>query len=263
MNPTHRILSYLNYHFHKKGKHGIHSPFVFDFVVKVLNDKQMYSDYSKIEQSRKRLLHDHNTIETVDFGSGAGNKDFITFRSTVKNLTQKRAQSIAETRLLYRISRYFKPKTILELGTSTGLSTIALALGYSNAQLYTIEGCASLASVAESQFNKLNISNIHQIIGNFNDTLSDVIEKVVHLDMVFFDGNHRKTPTLDYFNHCLTKAGSNSVFIFDDIHWSEEMEETWSSIQQHPDVRLTLDLYSMGLVFFDKGITKQHFVLSI
>jgi predicted O-methyltransferase YrrM len=81
------------------------------------------------------------------------------------------------------------------------------------------------------------------------------------LDLVFFDGNHQKVPTLDYFHHCLTKAHENSIFIFDDIHWSSEMDEAWQQIQGHEQVSLTIDLFQFGLVFFRKGIAKQHFTL--
>jgi predicted O-methyltransferase YrrM len=256
------ISGYFKYLLNKKGKHGIHSPFVFDFITKVLEDRKDYPEYKRLDKTRHNLLSDTNIIETVDFGSGAKNKEFITFRSSVKHLTKLRSQSIREMRLLMRIVKYFKPATILEFGTSTGLGTISLALGNPQAKVITMEGCASIASVAESQFRRNDIDNIEVIIGNFNNVLTDVLEKMTMLDLVFFDGNHRKIPTLDYFNHCLAKAGEKSVFIFDDIHWSAEMEEAWIEIQQNKSVTLTLDLFHLGIVFFHKGIEKQHFVLN-
>jgi predicted O-methyltransferase YrrM len=255
------IKSYYRYLLKRKGKHSIHSPFVYDFVIKVLEDRKTHPAYKIIDKSRIKLLNDSNIIETVDFGSVAKNKEFITYRASVKHLTKLRSQSIKETYLLHRIVKYFKPETILEFGTATGLGSMALALGNPQAQVITMEGCASVASIAENEFRLNEIDNIDVIIGNFNIVLSEVLEKTNTIDLVFFDGNHRKTPTLDYFNHCLSKADEKSVFIFDDIHWSVEMEEAWIEIQKHQDVTLTLDLFHLGLVFFNKGMVKQHFVL--
>jgi predicted O-methyltransferase YrrM len=256
------ISGYIKYLLKKKGKHNVHSPFVYDFITKVLEDHKEHPEYQRIEKSRNILLNDSNIIETVDFGSGAKNKEFITFRASVKDLTKLRSQSKHESRLLVRIVKYFKPETILEFGTATGLGSMALALGNPRAKVISMEGCASIASVAENQFRRNEIENIELIIGNFNNVLPEVLEKVTSLDLVFFDGNHRKIPTLDYFNHCLTKAGEKSIFIFDDIHWSAEMEEAWKEIQQHASVTLSLDLFHLGIVFFQKGIVKQHFILN-
>jgi len=80
--------------------------------------------------------------------------------------------------------------------------------------------------------------------------------------LLFVDGNHRKEATLEYFNFFLSKAVNNSIFIFDDIHWSEGMEEAWKEIQSHEAVTLTIDLFFIGLVFFSKDfIVKQHFTI--
>jgi predicted O-methyltransferase YrrM len=262
MNKIDYIVRYLRYHFAKKGKHGIHSPFVYDLIINVLEDKKDYPEYNILDKARKNLLHNHDTIETVDFGAEAGNKEFITYRSSVRKLTKLRAQSVAELRIMFRLVKYFKPRNILEFGTSTGLSTIALALANPTSKIISMEGCASVASVAENQFQKYHLHNIDLVIGNFNNTLTDVLEKVEQLDFVFFDGNHRKIPTIDYFNHCLTKAGQKSVFIIDDIHWSDEMEEAWTEIIADQSVTLSIDLFHFGMIFFDKGFSKQHFVIS-
>jgi predicted O-methyltransferase YrrM len=80
------------------------------------------------------------------------------------------------------------------------------------------------------------------------------------VDLLFVDGNHRKEATLEYFNIFLEKATPQSIFIFDDIHWSKEMEEAWKLIQQHNSVTLTIDLFFLGMVFFSKDFkVKQHF----
>lgn len=88
-----------------------------------------------------------------------------------------------------------------------------------------------------------------------------VLAGISKTDFVFFDGNHQYEPTLKYFNMCLDKVHSKSVFVFDDINWSEGMQRAWNEIKNHPKVTVTIDLFMMGLVFFDPDLSKQDFVL--
>ncbi len=260
-NELARLRSFTAYLLKRKGRHSIHSPFVYDFIENVLRDKKHHADYKLVNDVRKRSFTNSNVIETVDFGAAAGNKKFLTYRIAVNKLAKRRANKKKVYYLLNKISRYFKPKQMLELGTSVGIASAALALGNPKGHLVTIEGCASVASVAESNFNRFELGNIEQVIGNFDHTLPLALEKMKKLDLLFVDGNHRKKPTLKYFQKCLPKAGEDSVFIFGDIHWSEEMEQAWELIRNDERVSLSLDLYHVGLVFFKQGMSKQHFTL--
>jgi predicted O-methyltransferase YrrM len=141
---------------------------------------------------------------------------------------------------------------MLEFGTATGLSAVSLALANPTSKIVTMEGCASLASVAQDNFDSLKLNYVNIAIGNFNVVLSTVLKTFERLDLVFFDGNHKKIPTIDYFNHCLTKAGENSIFIIDDIHWSEEMEESWEIIKSNSSVSISIDLFQFGIVFLKR-----------
>ncbi len=258
INKTRRFIAYV---FKAKGLQGLHSPFVFQLATEVLRDNKSYPEYEMLHRQRKRLLSNRNVIETVDFGASAGSKDFITYRARVQKLVKRRSHAERYNRLLFRLARYFKPDYVLEFGTAAGLSAASLAMGNPEAKVTTLEGCASIASVADGSFERLKTTNVNIVIGNFNQTLPEVLNSLPKLDLVFFDGNHQKVPTLDYFHHCLTKAHENSLFIFDDIHWSSEMDEAWKQIQEHEQVSLTIDLFQFGLVFFRKGIAKQHFTL--
>lgn len=258
-----QALSYLQYILVRKGRHGIHSPFVYEFVDTVLHDKMQYPAYKIIEKARNDMFNNHNLIETVDFGALAGKKKFLTYREKVSVLAKKRTHSLHYNHLLFRIVNYFQPSTILEFGTSTGASTISMALGNQNALLVTMEGCASISSVAQDLIEKTHINNVKYVIGNFNKILEPTLQNFEKLDLIFVDGNHRKEPTIRYFLQCLSKKGEESVFIFDDIHYSNEMEEAWEIIKKNETVTLTMDLFQFGIVFFRKGIEKQHFVLSI
>ena len=49
----------------------MHSPFVFDFITQILNDKTVYPEYNKVEALRKQLLNDKKFLEVKDFGAGS------------------------------------------------------------------------------------------------------------------------------------------------------------------------------------------------
>ena len=245
----------------KNGRgHGVHSPFVFDFIIHVLNDKKKYDCYDSIESLRNHLLSDNTTIDVEDFGAGSATLPFK--NRVVKDIASSSLKSKKYAQLLFRISKYYGAKTILELGTSFGITTCYLASANSNSKIFTFEGSKNIAKIAENNFEKLGLKNIEIMVGDFRQTIPENKEKLPVIDLLFVDGNHRKEATLEYFNFFLSKAVNNSIFIFDDIHWSEGMEEAWKEIQSHEAVTLTIDLFFIGLVFFSKDfIVKQHFTI--
>ena len=248
------FLKYIKYWFSAKTAHGIHSPFVFALYNDVINQKGSYYSFDKIEQMRKRLLLSKKEIDVTDLGAGKSGK------RTIAEIAERSAKNKKYCELLFRLVYHFKPNTILELGTSLGISTSYLASANPNAKIITIEGCPNTANEAKKNFESLGLKNIESSVGNFDDRLSSVIgHQSSVLDFVFFDGNHKKVPTLKYFRQCLDSANNNSVFIFDDIHWSHEMEEAWEEIKKNPQVTVTIDLFFLGLVFFRKEQAKENF----
>jgi len=253
--------SYLNYLAKAKTRYKVHSPFVFDLVENVFKDKTEYPEYRKIEAYKKRLGKSKTVIETVDFGVRAENKPYTTTLEKVGDIVKRRSQHKSHARLLYRLSRHFQPENILEFGTAAGFSTAYIKAPVPESKMITLEGCASLADVAANNLKKLEIKNTEISIGDFGVTLPRVLKKFEKLDFVFFDGNHRREPTLDYFNSCVEFAHEDTLFIFDDIHWSQGMEAAWNIIKKDKRVSISLDIFWFGLVFFRKGIIKQDFII--
>jgi predicted O-methyltransferase YrrM len=251
--------NYLKYYLTAQTKHDIHSPFVFDFVTNVINKKNHLPEFDKIENRRKELLKNDKVINVTDYGTAF--KGPKTYQRKISAITYHSAKPAKYARLLYRIVHYFKPENILELGTSFGISTLYMASAKREAKIITLEGCFETAKVAKENFQLLGFKNTEQIIGDFNQTLDEAINKISTLDFVFFDGNHQKEPTLNYFQKCLSKSHNKSIFIFDDINWSDEMKEAWKEIQSHPKVTATIDLFILGMVFFNPDLTKQDFVI--
>lgn len=252
---------YLNYWLRSSnGKgHGIHSPFVFEFVTKVLNDKKKYPAYKQIEKLRKKLLADKTPVPVDDFG--AGSVEGIGSRS-VSTITANAAKSPKYAQLIYRIAKYYEHQYILELGTSLGISTCYLSVADKDSVVVTGEGNFVVASMARNNFESLGLHNIRVIVGNFDNTLPEMVRSIPHIDLAFIDGNHRKKPTIKYFHELLARQSESSIIIFDDIHWSAEMEAAWKFIKNHEAVMLTVDLFFIGIVFFRPEFkVKQHFTI--
>lgn len=240
---------------------GSDSPFLNALLSDVFYVKHSYYCYSKIEQLRAKLLMSKKTLSVLDLGASAKTNKPVSKRlSDVVRLSVKPAKG---AQFLFRLVNRFQPPTVLELGTSLGLTTAYLAYGNRKAKLITIEGSEALANEAKKNLKALGLKNIKGLVGDFEKVLPEVIRSVDKLDFVFFDGNHQKTPTLEYFYKCIEKAHAGSVFVFDDIYWSKEMTVAWAEIKADPRVRISVDLFSMGVLFFIEEEPKQDFIIKL
>jgi predicted O-methyltransferase YrrM len=243
----------------RKG-HGVHSPFVFDFIQTVLHDARHFYAFDDIEQVRTAALQNQQVLNVTDFG--AGSHTGAGHQRTVASIMKHAARTPAQGRFLFRLMQRYGYSTVVELGTSLGMGTSYLASANAAARIHTLEGCSNIAAQAQQHFNALQLKNIHSTQGNFDDTLLSVLQNIPSLDVFFVDGNHREEPTLRYFTMALPYMHEQGVMIFDDIHWSRGMQAAWEQIKQHPRVRLSLDLFYVGLVFFDPAFKeKQDFSL--
>ncbi|WP_372744448.1 O-methyltransferase [Lutibacter sp.] len=255
-----KISTYLSFLLKSTNQHGVHSPFVYSLVTKCFYKKTNFTKIILFKEIKKFLKNNHSKIEVSDFGKGS--KVFKSNTRKVSDIAKIAGISTKKALLLIRLVEYFKPKNILEIGTSVGLASCALSIGNPQSKIKTLEGCKNTAQIAQQTFEKFHLNNIQLNIGDFNSTLPKIIE-YNNFDMVYFDGNHQKEPTLNYFKECLKTAHNNSIFIFDDIHWNKEMFETWKIIKQHPKVTVTINTYFWGIVFFRNEQLKQHFTIRV
>ncbi len=262
-----QIQSYLKFLWHSKNEHAVHSPFVFNLLTKCFYDKKTKPEYAILKNYRKSLLENKSFIEVTDFG--AGSKVFKSNRRQISKIAQTAGISAKRAELLFRVTRYFQPAAILEIGTSLGLATSALALGSRSlgmkAKVITLEGCPNTAGVAKNQLNEFDCNNVDPIVTEFENYLQDINLRLKteteNFDLIYFDGNHSKKATLEYFELLLPTINNDSVWIFDDIHWSKEMEEAWEIIKNHPKVKVTIDTFQWGFVFFRREQEKEHFII--
>ena len=256
-----QILKFIKYKLtarHKKG-YGIHSPFLYNLIRNVLMLNSNYYALDDIANLRFDMLNCTKEIEVQDFGAGSKVMKYNTRK--IKDITKHSAINEKYGEMLFRLIEYFKPNTILELGTSLGLGTSYLAMPNSKAKIFTIEGCKETAKQAAKNFDELNINNILQIIGNIDIELPKLLNNINKLDFVYFDGNHQRQATLNYFNLCLEKVHNDTIFYFDDINWSKEMLSAWEEIKRNEKITLTIDLFFSGIVFFKKELSKENFII--
>jgi predicted O-methyltransferase YrrM len=266
-----QIKSYLKFLWHSKNEHAVHSPFVFTLITKCFYDTKNKPEYSVLREYRNSLLTNKNTIEVTDFG--AGSKVFKSNTRQISKIAKTAGISPKRAELLFRIATYFQPESVLEIGTSLGLATSALSFGNPKAKITTLEGCPNTMAIAKTQFQKFGLTDVNSVVTEFNgylkkrksslNTTEHYKLNTEHFSLIYFDGNHSKKATLAYFELLLPTITNDTVWIFDDIHWSAEMEEAWKIIKNHPKVTVTIDTFQWGLVFFRHEQPKEHFVIRV
>ena len=259
MKSLQLIFRYIKYLFKAKSKHAAQAPFIYELITHVIDKRTDDNSCKNIEALRKELCKQERTIEITDFGAGSTINNSKTRK--VKDVAKNSAKNAKFGKLLYRIIQFYKPKNILELGTSLGISTSYLAKADANAQVFTFEGCPETAKIAQENFDKQNIKNTSITLGDFNLTLTEKLKEIKTIDLAFIDGNHKEKPTIAYFKKCLEYANNDTIFVFDDIHWSDGMENAWNYIKAHPSTTLTIDLFFVGIVFVKSELSKEDFTI--
>lgn len=254
----HSAFAFIKYLITSDTKYGVHSPFVYDFITKAIGNSLPKVYTKKLQAYRKSLLEDSEVIVITDYG--AGSKVFNSNSRKVSDIAKYAGISKNKATFFQKILYYYKPKNILELGTSLGIGTASISIVLPNAQITSIEGCSNTAKKAAEYFERFNLKNINIKIGKFSDLLPKIYQNN-HFDLIYFDGNHQKEATITYFIDSLQSVHNDTILIFDDIHWSKGMEEAWNFIKEHKKVRVSIDLFHVGLVFFRKEQVKQHFIL--
>lgn len=254
---TCKYIPYLLTSRHSRG-HGIHSPFVYDFVTNVLRGPD-HTDYKQIERLKEDLKHDFSELHIIDPGAGSqSGAEKILSAAYIVNHTSVNSKF---GRLIARLVDWLSPSTIIELGTGAAFSTMYMAVAADQCKIFSIEGCPEIAKLAERNITKLGLFNTEIITGSFTDLLPSLLPKIHHTLLVFIDGDHRGSHLINYFESILPFTNENSVFVFDDIRWSGSMEKAWKDIIKREEISVSIDLFRMGILFMKRNIFKQHYVI--
>jgi predicted O-methyltransferase YrrM len=259
MSIVHKAISYFKFltetlFFKSRSKQY---EFVTKFTSRILcESRNPNKDLNKIEEIRNFLLKDNRKIHVNDLGAGSG---VDSNDRRISSITRTSSCPAHYCKLLYCIVKNMQPLTIVEFGTSFGISAMTMSLASPGSKIITIEGCEKTAGIARDNFNTLNIQNIRQLTGSFDVHLPGIISEMEPPYIAFIDGNHRYEPTIRYFDQMALKADNQSIVIIDDIHWSKEMEDSWKHICRHPKASVTIDLFRMGIVMLNPALPKQTF----
>ncbi len=246
---------------HKKGR-GVHSSFVFELVSKVIYNYEKKIIPGSITGFYKSMLKCNEELQIIDYGPG----------SRVTSSTVRKVSSIAKHssishkygEILYRLSEWYRPGAVLELGTGIGLSTIYLSAGSPGVRIITVEGSPEKIQFAREQLTQLGVNNVEFVNEIFDDCLHDLLKKMKNHCLIFVDGDHRYEPTVKTVEQIIESEHLEEVIVvLDDIHWSDGMEKAWKKLSEDERISISLNLFFMGILIIRPGIKKQHFNISL
>jgi predicted O-methyltransferase YrrM len=254
-----QIKSRLIFLLKSSNQHGIHSPFVYDLVTKCFYDKSHYSAYDNLKILRNELTYNQDLVEIKHYSPSL--KVFQQNHQKISTILKNEGSSYKKQKQLFRITNYLKPKNVLELGTSIGLGSTAMAFASNKSIITTVEVNENLSDIAKKVFRSYQLKNIRIENSAFKDFFKNINNK--HLDLVYLDGTYDKKSTIENFNSLLKYAHNESVFIFNNIYCSKEMSEAWNIIKKQKEVTVSIDTFYWGFLFFRKEQPKQHFTIRL
>lgn len=218
-------------------KYQIHSPFVFELVMAVLEDRRYYYAFQEVEQLRAGMLRQETWLP--------GNASV----------------SPEQGRQLFRLANWANPACMLEIGASTGIGSTYLAWGARQARMIALEAHPEAAAVARLNLEWLGLDRQAAVrAGDLEESLPAALESLPSLDLVFFNGNSVHSALLSYFRLCAARAQARSVFVFSSLHQSPEMVAAWQEIKQDARISLSVDFFGLSLAFFNPEFeVKQHY----
>jgi predicted O-methyltransferase YrrM len=236
---------------------NIHSPFVFEFVRDILEDKRNFYAFELIKKLKYEFSKNETIVDIIDLGAGSlltnSNK------RTISTIAKNSVASEQKLHFLFKLCNKYKPQSVLELGTSLGISSLVMQLANTTSHITTIEGDNSLASFACTMHSKNQLEEIEIVNAPFDNYLESLNPNKT-FDLILIDGNHAYKPTTNYFKKLLQHINNESIMIFDDINWSADMRMAWEEIKSDNLVTLSIETFEYGVLFFKAEFKeKQHF----
>jgi len=257
-----QVKAFINHWLDAVEEHSLHSPFFFDLYDKIIKNPAE-ADFSHIETIRENLLQNENLIEVRDLGSGSA---VSSLQKTNRKIADIAATSLTPAhiaQLYFRVCEHMEVRNIVELGTSMGLTSLYFS-ELPDCKVHTFEGSHALANIALTNFEYFDKKNINLIEGNIASTLPRFLEdNLAKIGLAFVDANHRYAPTIQYFEWLMKRFNEKSIMVIDDIHHSPEMEKAWNELKKHYLVYGSVDLFRCGILFFEPGLNRQHFVWAL
>lgn len=230
--------------------HGIHSPFMYDFVRNTLMKASKRSDASAYTKTLRSTAPKY--ISKSNFGATPSQKQIET-KSLIRRISIHKKYG----KLLNSMVANYAPKRVLELGTGLGISTYYLANQNKESQVTSVEGMTQYAEIASTVFEKLGLENVTIVNKKFDEYFDNLADSE-QFGLFYVDGAHTSKAMLPMFEKLLSHATDDAIIIFDDIRWSSDMFSAWQTMSQHPKAQATVDLGRIGIIMLDQTPQKQH-----
>ncbi|MBO7114882.1 MAG: hypothetical protein J6V95_06895 [Bacteroidaceae bacterium] len=204
---------------------GVHSPWAYDLIENVINEKRPYYAY----------------------------EDLYPFWEKAPQYLPQYPQSRDE--LLFRLVNRFNPQYILEIGTGAGVSTGYLASVSSKSRVITVD--APHPAEKEVRRNLKRIKNIEYIAADVLETVTKIMESGDTPQFIHVAHTAYWRQVMDVI---IRNAKPDTVVVLEDMG-KKEKKEWWKQAILDERVGVTFQLKKLGLLFFNRKMNKQHYVL--
>jgi predicted O-methyltransferase YrrM len=257
-----QVKAFINHWLDSVEEHSLHSPFFFDFYASVVKGTSE-EDFSHIEAVREKLLQNQGVLKIDDLGSGSALKSLRLNERRIADIAAASLTPAHLAQIYFRTCQYTEVHTVVELGTSLGLTSLYLS-ELPDCKVHTFEGSHALANMALTNFEYFDRKNINLIEGDIATTLPRFLaDNLAKIGFALVDANHRYDPTMQYFEWLMKRFNEKSIMVIDDIHHSPEMERAWNDLKKHYLVYGSVDLFRCGILFFEPGLNRQHFIWAL
>lgn len=209
---------------HHRG-HGIHSPFVFNLITKVIEEKTPYHAYDDIE-------------------------------ITLRHVPSLNHYSLNKTnKLLFKLSNHFNVKSVLEIGAGYGINTLCLTAPSKETRSLSVETSEKKHPIASNLYDKWdrNISLLQHL------DLSDITEKQ---DCIFIDLTNYTSPPPSLDLEISRLSHEKTFVVVKGIRTNKRHQLLWRRVKEIESRTVALDLFNIGILFFDPALYRWNYKIS-
>jgi predicted O-methyltransferase YrrM len=162
--------------------------------------------------------------------------------------------------LLFRVIHFFKCRTILQIRAYTGVLTLYLSLASrKNSACYALEEHSDWLDAVKVFAGQHRLENLHWMEGDYADNLRKLKAIIPTFDLIFINRLGNAKQTAETVELTRSFIGEKSILIIDGIYKNKAMRTLWEKVKHFPETSVTIDLFALGIIFFDKKLHKQHY----
>lgn len=223
---------------HRKG-FGVHSPFAYNLITKVVEESCSYYAYQQVDEIWRTQIC--NKLTQDDFHL-------------------RKPIPVKYGRLLFRLVNRFHPHVIVEYGTCWGISSLYLHLGNTQAHFFCIEPNSRIFEFSK-KIMPSDADNIQFLNGSFSERLSECL-KFGTPDFVFVHHLDNVQEYESVYGQLSTCLDQNTVLVVGGIHSTGEILDAWHRFSSDERIRVTMDLFDVGIAFCDPKLNKQDYIVA-